>query len=176
MWESSSSARPKTMTDAYVGFGSNLDPESNLREALAGLSKVQDKLCISQIYRSPAYGFTGADFLNLVISFEWHAGPEALKAELSAVERAGGRRDSQREGSRTLDLDLLLYGLRVDAMLRLPRDDVLDYPFVLAPLNDLAANLVHPVTGTTVADAWRTMLKSGPQLTCLGAAGELLHC
>ena len=49
-----------------------------------------------------------------------------------------------------LDLDLLLYGSRVDAERRLPRPGLFVLPFVLVPLAELAPELVHPVTGETL--------------------------
>lgn len=141
------------MTEVLVGFGSNIEPEANLRSALDRLRREFGPLRVSDVYRSPALGFTGPDFLNLVALFDSNAGPAAVEAVLSAVERAGGR-DDERSGSRTLDLDLLLYGACVDAGQRLPREDVLLYPFVLAPLVDLVPDLRHPVTGVRLADAW----------------------
>lgn len=158
------------MSDVLVGFGSNIDPEVNLRSALDRLGREFGSLRVSGVYRSPALGFEGPDFLNLVVQFGCTAGPAAVEVVLSAVERVGGR-DEDRGGSRTLDLDLLIYGARVAADERLPRDDVLRYPFVLAPLVDLVPDLRHPVTGVRMADAWAAMAAhDGPKLTRVGFA------
>jgi len=160
------------MTEVLVGFGSNIEPEANLRSALERLDREFGPLRVSGVYRSPALGFAGPDFLNLVVLFDSTAGPAAVEALLSTVERAGGR-DNKGGRSRTLDLDLLIYGARVDASQRLPRDDVLRYPFVLAPLVELVPELRHPVTGVRLADAWAAMAaRERPVLTRveLGAA------
>jgi len=118
----------------------------------------------SPVYQSPAWGFTGPDFLNMVVGFDTDRDPESIEAVLSALETERGRNQRQRSGSRELDLDLLLFGRRVDAGRRLPRADVLRYPFVLAPLADIAPGLIHPVTGQTLADAWRAMGAYQPML------------
>jgi 2-amino-4-hydroxy-6-hydroxymethyldihydropteridine diphosphokinase len=144
-------------SDVFVGIGTNLEPERNVRLAITALEARFGHLTCSPVYRSPAWGFSGPDFLNLVVTFETGLSAADVEAELSRIERAGGREPSPRTGSRTLDLDLLLYGQTVDASQRLPRDDVLRYPFVLCPLADLAPDLQHPVTGQTVAAAWDLM-------------------
>jgi 2-amino-4-hydroxy-6-hydroxymethyldihydropteridine diphosphokinase len=145
------------MHEVFVGIGSNLEPEENIRQAFVALSERFGLIRKSPIYRSAPWGFDGPDFLNLVVSFQCAEGFRDVEAVLSRIERAGGRDPRSRAGSRTLDLDLLLYGQAVDAGERLPRDDVLRYPFVLRPLKDLAPSLRHPVTGQAMADAWAGM-------------------
>jgi 2-amino-4-hydroxy-6-hydroxymethyldihydropteridine diphosphokinase len=145
------------MPDVFVGLGSNIDPAEHLRWALGALNEHFGPLRISSVYLSPALGFAGADFLNMVAGFDASTGPDAVETVLSALENERGRDQSDRSGSRTLDLDLLLYGARVDAMRRLPRADVLRYPFVLAPLAEIAPGLIHPVTGVPILAAWRAI-------------------
>jgi 2-amino-4-hydroxy-6-hydroxymethyldihydropteridine diphosphokinase len=154
------------MAEVFVGLGSNIDPEKNLGAAIPALTAGLGRLRCSDVYRSPAFGFEGPDFLNLVVAFSSDAGPEAIDELLSAIEHAGGR--VSRGGSRTLDLDLLICGAAVDAGRRLPREDVLRYPFVLAPLAELAPALRHPVTGMAIGDAWRLLAATEPPLTRLG--------
>lgn len=144
------------MADVYVGFGSNVDPQRHLCQAVEDLSRHFGPLRCSSVYRSPAYGFKGDDFLNLVGAFSSTAGPEEIEAILSETEYAGGRaRGPVRFAPRTLDLDLLMYGQCIDPERRLPREDVLFYPFVLAPLAEIAPELRHPLTGVTLGAAWR---------------------
>lgn len=143
------------MPEVYVGCGSNIAPVRHLRWALTELERHFGRLERSSVYRSPAYGFDGPDFLNLVVGFAAASGADAIEAVLSALETARGRLAGARSGSRTLDLDLLLYGARVDPARRLPRTDVLRYPFVLAPLAEIAPGLRHPVTGVTMQAAWQ---------------------
>lgn len=146
------------MAEVYVGFGSNVEPQRHLRQAIEDLSRHFGALRCSSVYRSPAYGFSGDDFLNLVGTFSSTAGPQEIEAMLSETEYAGGRaRGPVRFAPRTLDLDLLMYGQCIDAQRRLPREDVLFYPFVLAPLAEIAPELHHPLTGVALGDAWRAM-------------------
>lgn len=156
------------MPEVYVGLGSNIEPESNLRWAVAELGRRYRGLVCSQVYRSPAFGFAGPDFLNMVVGFDTNRSADEVEAWLSELENRRGRDRRARSGSRTLDLDLLLLGQRVDAARRLPRVDVLEYPFVLAPLAEIAPALKHPVTGVTVAAAWAAVRDRHAELTLLG--------
>lgn len=160
------------MPDAYVGIGSNIDALKRLRQALAPLGERFSGLRASSVYRSPPVGFNGPDFLNMAVAFRCGLEPEALLDTLHEIERLGGRR-KERDGSRTLDLDLLLLGRRVDAAQRLPRHDLLRYAFVLAPLAELSGQLVHPVTGARMVDAWAEMRAAGPPLERLGPIDSL---
>jgi 2-amino-4-hydroxy-6-hydroxymethyldihydropteridine diphosphokinase len=149
------------MPEVLVGCGSNIEPARNLRWALDELEGRFGRLLCSGVYRSPAFGFSGPDFLNLVVGFRAGPDADAVETALSELENLRGRGSNDRCGSRTLDLDLLLFGQRVDPGRRLPRVDVLCYPFVLAPLAEIAPALVHPVTGQTIGEAWRNRQDRG---------------
>jgi 2-amino-4-hydroxy-6-hydroxymethyldihydropteridine diphosphokinase len=142
----------------YLGLGSNIDAEKNLRLALAQLRALFGDLTISPVYRSAALGFDGSDFLNLVLALSTDADPLYVLEQIERIhEMAGRSRGPDKYSSRPLDIDLLLYGDRVDPKppLRLPRRDILEYSFVLRPLADIAPDLVHPVTGRTIDEHWR---------------------
>jgi 2-amino-4-hydroxy-6-hydroxymethyldihydropteridine diphosphokinase len=156
------------MPEVFVGLGSNIEPETNLRWALAELAQRFGRLECSQAYRSPAFGFEGPEFLNLVVGFRSDLVADEVEAVLSELENSRGRDITSRAGSRTLDLDLLLHGHSVDARRRLPRIDVLCYPFVLAPLAEIAPGLRHPVTGITMDAAWSRVRPGHPELVMLG--------
>lgn len=148
------------MARIYLGLGSNVNAETNLGLAVRELQRrFGGKLELSPVYRNPPYGFEGDDFLNAVIGLDTDLAPEdvlRLTEEIHAV--AGRRRDTHKLGSRTLDIDLLLYDrLVVDRPgLHLPRKDILDYNFVLRPLAAIAGEYVHPVTGRSIAEHWRS--------------------
>lgn len=164
----SSSARATTMPEVFVGCGSNIEPELNLRWALGEIGRRFGGLRSSSVYRSPAHGFAGPDFLNLVVAFLGGPSADAVEAVLSELENERGRGGARRSGSRTLDLDLLTYGARIDADRRLPRGDILKYPFVLAPFAEIAPAYIHPVTGITLARAWESLAPSAPSLIRIG--------
>lgn len=162
------------MADVYIGVGSNIEPERHVRLAVANLEQRFGALRCSDVFRSPAFGFAGDDFLNMVVALSTQCDPDAVEHVLYDIEYEGGRtRRGKRFSARTLDLDLLLYGAMVDAQRRLPRDDVRRYPFVLAPLADLAPALRHPLTGRPMGEAWREMSRRPLRLRRLGGLGAL---
>lgn len=143
------------MTEAFVGIGSNVEPEKHVRMAVQLMRERFGTLRLSPVYRNRAVGFVSDDFLNLVAVFECDLRVDALNSALDAIELACGReRGAARFSPRTLDLDLLLYGLRVDAALKLPRKEILKYDFVLRPLAELAPEHRHPETGMTYREHW----------------------
>jgi 2-amino-4-hydroxy-6-hydroxymethyldihydropteridine diphosphokinase len=146
------------MTRIYLGLGSNLDAERNLGLAVRELQRRFGELELSPVYRSPPLGFEGDDFLNAVAGLETDLAPDEVMRQMEEIHViAGRRRDPQGLVSRTLDIDLLLYGqLVIDRPgLHLPRRDVLEYDFVLRPLAELAPETVHPVTRRSIAEHWR---------------------
>ena len=146
--------RPETVS-VYVSIGSNVAPERNIRFAIDVLGARFGPLRCSPVYRNAPIGFDGDDFLNLVAAFETSEPGETVIAELERThELAGRRRGGERFGPRVLDIDLLLYGDAVDPALRVPREDIDRYAFVLRPLADLAPGLLHPVHGVPMAELW----------------------
>ena len=143
-------------TQVFVGVGSNVEPARELRAGIEALRAAFGELQISSVYRSPAWGFVGDDFLNVVVAFDTTLDADAVEAHLDAIENAGNRpRAGGRFAPRALDCDLLLFGAQVDAARRLPRDDVLNYPFVLGPLAEIAPQACHPLDGCSYATHWR---------------------
>lgn len=141
---------------AHLGLGANLgERESNLREALARLRALGRPCPVSPLYETEPWGVAPQPrFLNAVAALETTLGPRDLLVALKAIERAMGREAREVGEPRAIDLDLLLYG---DAVLD-DRDLVVPHPrlhlraFVLAPLADLAPDLLVPRVGRRVAD------------------------
>jgi 2-amino-4-hydroxy-6-hydroxymethyldihydropteridine diphosphokinase len=145
------------MAKIYLGLGSNVEPEKYLKLGMRELGLRFDMLEMSNIYRSKAAGFDGADFLNLVLGFESDLSPSAIHQVIEDIHKVAGRqRGETRFSARTLDIDLLLYDdLVLDAApIRVPRTDILKYSFVLGPLAEIAPDLKHPETGRRVAEHW----------------------
>ncbi len=156
------------MARVFLGLGSNIDPELNLRLAIDELEQRFGEVELSPVYQGPAIGFEGPDFLNLVAAIETDASPDAIHAEIEAIHTLAGRvREADSFSSRTLDIDLLLYDdLIVDEPpISLPRPDVLDYAFVLRPLVDLAPELRHPQTGKPLKAHWAAFNDASAPLT-----------
>jgi 2-amino-4-hydroxy-6-hydroxymethyldihydropteridine diphosphokinase len=147
------------MARVYLSLGSNLEPRRYLRAALDELSERFGALTVSPAYRSKSVGFDGADFVNLAVGLDTDLSPEALNVWLHALEdRHGRRRDVPRFSDRTLDVDIVLYDDLVRqgvGHLDIPRKE-LRHAFVLKPIADIAPELVHPVSGQTMAALWAT--------------------
>ena len=144
------------MTRAYLSLGSNVAPERHLRSAIDALRARFGDIVVSPVYRVPAVGFDGPDFLNAAAVIDTDLDPPALVAWLQQLERDHGRvRGPEKFSDRTLDVDLVYFGDRVlDApTLRLPRDDV-RHAFVLRPLADIAPDFVDPLRNATLAALW----------------------
>lgn len=148
------------MPVAYVSVGSNIDKEANIRSALVSLQQEFGKLLVSNVYENPAVGFEGEDFHNLVIGFDTDRLPADVAQVLRGIEQQHGRaRTEARFASRTLDLDLLLYGDLVmnHGGVKLPRDEITRYAFVLGPLVELAGDMIHPQLGMPLKELWQKM-------------------
>jgi 2-amino-4-hydroxy-6-hydroxymethyldihydropteridine diphosphokinase len=155
------------MPVAYLGIGSNLDAEENIQLAVRELRERFSVQKISTVYRSKALGFAGADFLNMVVSIETKISPTVLCGQLEQIhELAGRRRQSEKFIARTLDIDLLLYDQLVvnEAPVRLPRKDVLQYSFVIAP------DYRHPETGKSLLQHWQEFDAAAHALTAVDVA------
>jgi 2-amino-4-hydroxy-6-hydroxymethyldihydropteridine diphosphokinase len=128
---------------AFVGLGSNLgDRLDHLRRAVAGLP---DVVAVSPVYETdPVGGPAQGPYLNAVAELDTGLDPFQLLAACQRVERAAGRERRERWGPRTLDADVLLVDdLVVDEPeLTVPHPRMWERRFVLAPLADLAPDLV----------------------------------
>ncbi len=140
---------------AFVGVGSNIEPAQYIPQALRLMRERFGALTVSPAYTCPAVGFDGPPFVNLVVAFTATSEPATIAGALREIENACGRIREQRTRSRTMDLDLLLVGDRVDEQLRLPRDDIRRYAFTLKPLADIAPDARHPVDGRRYDELWR---------------------
>jgi len=149
----------------YVSIGSNVNREANVRAAVRNLGDLYGRLIVSTVYANRAVGFAGDDFFNLVVGFETDRPLEAVVDDLRRIELDHGReRHGPKFAPRTLDLDLLLYGnLVVDnGAIRVPRNEITRYAFVLGPLAEIAGEERHPETGLRFKDLW-SAFDSGDQ-------------
>ncbi|MFQ5488121.1 MAG: 2-amino-4-hydroxy-6-hydroxymethyldihydropteridine diphosphokinase [Gammaproteobacteria bacterium] len=155
------------MPRVYVSIGSNIEREANIRAAVQGLRERYGGLVLSSVYESEAVGFKGEDFYNLVAAFDSEEAVSEIGDFLRGLEqRRGRRRGGARFASRTLDMDLLLYGDQVleEGRIRLPRDEITACAFVLCPLAEIAGSERHPVSGLCYEALWREFDKRGQRL------------
>ena len=146
------------MATVFLGLGSNESPEDNLRLATSELRSRYGDLVVSPVYQSTAVGFEGADLLNLVVRLQSDDSPLEICTEIELIHNLAGRvRGSDKWRSRTLDIDLLLYNdlIQDERPVHVPREDILQFSFVLRPLAEIAPDQVHPVTGKTFHEHWQ---------------------
>ena len=142
------------MTLAYVALGSNLgDPRQQLLDAMDALSNLPDTRLLqrSRLYRTPPWGMLEQPpFINAAVELDTALSPHALLDALLAIEQHAGRVRAERNGPRTLDLDLLhVDGVQLDdPRLTLPHPRMAERAFVLLPLHDIAPTLRLPGQAT----------------------------
>jgi len=142
------------VTLGYVALGSNLgSPRQQVLDACAALAQLPDTRLLrrSALYRTPPWGvLQQPPFINAVVELDTGLSPQALLQALLSIEQRAGRVRTERNGPRTLDLDLLhMDGVRLDSPeLTLPHPRIAERAFVLLPLNDVAPTLSLPGLGT----------------------------
>ena len=145
--------------EIYISVGSNIDRDKHTRAGLQQLAQHFDELRLSTVYESEAVGFQGSHFYNLVVAATTDMTVEQVFSVLKGIERDNGRvHGGKKFAPRTLDLDLLLYDdvIATEGVV-LPREEICHNAFVLKPLAELAPDLIHPVTGVSLAQMWESL-------------------
>jgi 2-amino-4-hydroxy-6-hydroxymethyldihydropteridine diphosphokinase len=145
------------VTQVFLGLGSNLDREKNIRAGLLALKNSFGDLKISSIYESESVGFKGSNFYNLVVSLQTDLAIAELLETLKKIEDENGRvRIGPKYSPRTLDIDILTYGDFVgeEAGVGLPRAEITENAFVLLPLAELAPYDLHPALKKSYTELW----------------------
>jgi 2-amino-4-hydroxy-6-hydroxymethyldihydropteridine diphosphokinase len=145
-----------SMKGIFLSLGSNLGERAdNIARAIAELSghgvRVVQK---SSLYETEPVGFVAQGwFLNCAVEVESDLTAPDLMQALLAIERSAGRERVTPKGPRIIDMDILLFGpLAVrEAELQIPHPRMTERRFVLVPLAEIAAGVVHPVLQKTVA-------------------------
>lgn len=142
------------MTRAYIGLGANMgDPVAQIRDALRDLQSVPGTIlqACSSLYKTPPLGPQDQpDFVNAVACLETDLPAITLLHHMQEIEnRHGRRRDGERWGPRTLDLDLLLFGREYinEESLTVPHPEMTRRAFVLCPLLEIAPDVDIPGMG-----------------------------
>src|SRR6266576_1544314 len=145
-------------TKAYIALGSNLgDRAGNLLLAVRGMMEAAMCVCrVSSIYETePVSEIEQPPFLNMVAEVgNPLPAPEQVMARLLRIEFLLGRTRDRKDGPRTIDLDLLLYGdlERTTEFLMLPHPRLHERRFVLEPLVEFAPLLLHPTLKCTTTE------------------------
>ncbi|MCW8330342.1 2-amino-4-hydroxy-6-hydroxymethyldihydropteridine diphosphokinase [Photobacterium sp. SDRW27] len=146
------------MTTVYISLGSNIEREYHIQAAVTELKKLGTDFQVSNIFEAEPVGFCGPNFYNCVVAIKTSLSLDVLQQTLKQLELQYGRApDAQKNQSRTLDLDILLFGDVVqEAPLTLPRSDLYKFAFVLLPMMELCPERVIPGDGRTIAQLWHS--------------------
>ncbi|MBQ75433.1 MAG: 2-amino-4-hydroxy-6-hydroxymethyldihydropteridine diphosphokinase [Gammaproteobacteria bacterium] len=151
----------------FLSIGSNIDAEANIRSVLIRLRDIDREMTSSRVYRSEAMGFNGPPFLNLVTGIRTGKSLQDLSSHLKAIEREHGRAEGlQKNSSRTLDIDILLYDdlAGQHSGIELPRPEIRLNAYVLRPFAELKPLLKLPGTGDTLEAMWQSFDQSSQPL------------
>ena len=164
------------MTTAYIGIGSNLgDKLNNCRKSIEMTGRIPDTSVTAQsvFYRTEPVGVEGQDwYVNCVISLSTGLPAQELLKNLLDIEQIMGRERKKKWDSRTIDLDILLYGQEVieEEDLTVPHPLMHLRKFVLEPMVQLAPDLIHPVLGKSMAGLLEDFREQGQDVIPLGEA------
>lgn len=151
------------MAEVFLSLGSNVEREKHIPQAIRELDALFGPLTLSSVYESEAVGFVGPPFYNLVVGFQSDLPAGQIARMLREIEVAHGRQEGCRKFEpRTLDIDLILYGNLIleESGLRLPRDEITRFAFMLEPLAEIAPDVRHPIAGCSFAELWEKFEKS----------------
>ncbi len=139
----------------YLALGTNLgNRENNLIEAIQTLPPQVTVLAVSRLFETaPAYVLNQPSFFNIVLKGQTALSPTRLLTYLKGIEQEIGREKTVRYGPRKIDLDILFYDNLVLNIpdLHIPHLRMLERGFVMRPLADIAAEMIHPILKQTVA-------------------------
>lgn len=149
----------KLSTKVYFCLGSNIRPHQNIRFAIRRVRQKFSDVEASSLYLSKAVGFEGDDFLNIVLSVKTEMSLADVLDYAHTLEQEAGRVRVRRGrfDSRTLDVDVLMYGdLAGEHEGRIwPNQDLNDNAHVLLPMSEIAGDVPHPSKGLKFGELWK---------------------
>jgi 2-amino-4-hydroxy-6-hydroxymethyldihydropteridine diphosphokinase len=144
---------------AFIGIGSNLgDRKANFLEAIDRIQKITGTRIVKQssLYESEPLGDAKTWFVNAVVELETECSSDDLLRRLKQIETTMGRKRvrGKRWGSRIIDLDILFFDNEIinKRTLKVPHPELHNRRFVLAPLSELAPQLIHPKLSVSVSE------------------------
>ena len=142
---------------AYLALGSNIEPEQNLKKAVALLAASSRVLAVSPVWETPALNRPDQpNFLNAATLVETNQNAAAFKRQvIRRIEDELGRvRTADKYAPRPIDIDIMFFNRQIFELdnHHIPDPEVLERPFVAIPLAQIAPDYCHPETGQTLRD------------------------
>ncbi len=138
---------------AYIGLGSNLNnPKAQIEKALSAINRAEEVSLkeISSFYESkPLLDMPGPNYINAVCGVETSLSAIDLLDVCQSIEDDQKRVREVKWGSRTIDLDILLYEQQVisNERLSIPHPEIANRAFVLVPLHEIDKEMKVPLLG-----------------------------
>ncbi|MDI6697140.1 MAG: 2-amino-4-hydroxy-6-hydroxymethyldihydropteridine diphosphokinase [Anaerolineales bacterium] len=154
----SAQSLPAAPVDVILLLGSNIQPEHNLRRAIALLDRWFGLLGVSAVWETPPVGSQGPNFLNVAVRLRTALDPQHLKeAVLRPLERSLGRvRTADKYAPRPIDIDIVLWGDQaID-------DDLWRYAHTAIPIAELLPDLRREPGGETLAQVAQRLSRQTP--------------
>jgi 2-amino-4-hydroxy-6-hydroxymethyldihydropteridine diphosphokinase len=146
-------------TKVYFCLGSNISPHQNISFAIRRVRRKFSDVESSSLYSSKAVGFEGDDFLNIALCVKTDMSLAEVLTYADTLEQEAGRVRVRRGGfdSRTLDVDVLMYGdLAGEHEGRIwPNQDLNENAHVLLPMSEIAGDVEHPSNGLKFGELWK---------------------
>lgn len=142
---------------AYLSLGSNIEPEVNIKLAVAMLAERTELIAVSSVWETRPVGMINQpNFLNAAAIVRTQLTASQLKQKvLRPIEQKLGRvRQANKNGPRPIDIDIILFNRQVIKLggRHIPDAEVLERPFVAIPLAEIAPDYIHPVTDQRLTD------------------------
>ena len=151
------------MARVFLSLGSNMgDRSANISQAVSLLT-ISDKIKVvktSSFYETEPWGNKNQDwFVNAAMAIDTDYSPEELLKYCQSIESKMGRirRENERWGQRAIDIDILMYDdkvISIGSMLNIPHPLMHLRAFVLVPMLEVKADLVHPVFNKTISELY----------------------
>ncbi len=165
-----------TMTDLYLGLGSNMGNRERILRRVVDLlqERIGEMVRLSAFYETEPWGFVSSHaFLNAAVWLRTSLSPQDVLHTTRQIERELGRTQKSTNGmyaDRPVDIDILLYGDMVAEAdfnmedgcihLSLPHPLMQERLFVMEPLAEIAPDTRHPVSGMTFGQICNNLRKS----------------
>lgn len=166
------------MSTALIALGGNVGDVVDTMDAALDTLDTLSTVSVGKVSRvfetMPVGASSGDGYLNAAAALEASLSPGALLSELQQIEQSLGRAAGERWTSRPIDLDLLLMDERIidTRRLTLPHPHLWYRRFVLDPLVEIAADVVHPVWEVTIRRLRDNLLRRPLPATIAGGCAE----